>query len=133
MLVRRQSQAAVTEWHRLRAHILMDAGELGSRNMTVVWIEVPPGTSQSLRSHEEAEQVYVAVQGEGTMSAAGDTERLAQGDMALIPPATDHAIANDGDGPFACICVASPAVSVDELFDRQLAAEVAGFDEDDEY
>jgi mannose-6-phosphate isomerase-like protein (cupin superfamily) len=133
MLVRRQSEAAVTEWHRLRTHILMDAGELGSRNMTVIWIEVPPGTSQTLRSHEEAEQVYVAVQGEGTMSAAGDTERLTQGDMALIPPATDHAIANEGEGAFACISVASPAISVDELFDRQLAADVAGFDEDDEY
>jgi len=133
MLVRRHSEAAVTEWHRLRTHILMDAGELGSRNMSVIWIEVPAGTSQSLRSHEEAEQVYVVVQGEGTMSAAGDTERLLQGDLALIPPATDHAIANEGEGNFACISVVSPAVSVDELFDRQLAADVAGFDEDDEY
>jgi mannose-6-phosphate isomerase-like protein (cupin superfamily) len=122
----------VTEWHRLRTHILMDAGELGSRNMTVVWIEVPPGASQDLRSHEEAEQVYVVVQGEGTMSAAGDTERLAQGDLALIPPATDHAIANEGDGSLACLSVVSPAISVDELFDREMAAEVAGF-EDDEY
>ncbi len=51
MLVRRHSEAAVTEWHRLRTHILMDAGELGSRNMSVIWIEVPAGTSQSLRSH----------------------------------------------------------------------------------
>jgi mannose-6-phosphate isomerase-like protein (cupin superfamily) len=133
MLVRRHSEAAVTEWHRLRTHILMDAGELGSRNMSVIWIEVPAGTSQSLRSHEEAEQVYVVVQGEGTMSAAGDSERLLQGDLALIPPATDHAIANEGEGSFACISVVSPAVSVDELFDRQLAADVAGFDEDDEY
>ena len=123
----------MTEWHRLRTHILMDAGELGSRNMTVIWVEVPPGTSQGLRSHEEAEQVYVVVQGEGTMSAAGDTERLLQGDLALIPPATDHAIANESEGSFACISVVSPAVSVDELFDRQLAADVAGFDEDDEY
>jgi mannose-6-phosphate isomerase-like protein (cupin superfamily) len=122
----------VSEWHRLRTHILMDAGELGSRNMTVVWIEVPPGASQDLRSHEEAEQVYVVVQGEGTMSAAGDTERLAQGDLALIPPATDHAIANEGDGSLACLSVVSPAISVDELFDREMAAEVAGF-EDDEY
>ena len=132
MLVRRQSEAAVFDFHRLRTHILMDAGELGSRNMTVVWIEVPPGTSQDLRSHEEAEQVYVCVQGEGTMSAAGDSERLAPGDLALIPPATDHAIANEGDGSFACLSVVSPSVSVDELFDREMAAEVAGY-EDDEY
>jgi quercetin dioxygenase-like cupin family protein len=133
MLVRRLSDAAVTEWHRLRSHILMDAGELGSRNMSVIWIEVPPGTSQSLRSHEEAEHVYVVTRGKGTLSAAGDTEQLVQGDLALIPPATDHAIGNEGDETFVCLSVLSPAVAVDELFSRQLAADVAGYDEDDEY
>ena len=57
MLVRRFSEAAVTEVHRIRPHILMDAGELGSRNLSVNWLEVPPGASEELRSHEEAEQV----------------------------------------------------------------------------
>ena len=36
MLVRRFSDATVTELHRLRPHILMDAGELGSRNVSVM-------------------------------------------------------------------------------------------------
>ena len=31
------------EVHRLRPHILMDAGELGSRNLSVNWLEVPAG------------------------------------------------------------------------------------------
>lgn len=123
----------MTEWHSLRTHILMDAGELGSRNMSALLIEVPPGASESLRSHEEAEHVYVIVRGTGTMSAAGDTEKLGQGDLALIPPATDHSIANDGDESLACISVQSPAVSVDELFDRQLAGKTAGYDEEEEY
>ena len=61
MLVRRLSDAAVKDFHRLSSHILMDAGELGSRHMTVTWIEVPPDTAQELHSHEEAEQVYVVV------------------------------------------------------------------------
>ena len=43
VLVRRLSDAAVTEVHGLRPHILMDAGELGSRNLSVNWLEVPPG------------------------------------------------------------------------------------------
>ena len=37
----------------------MDAGELGSRNLSVTWLEVPPGSSEMLHSDEEAEQVYV--------------------------------------------------------------------------
>src|SRR3954452_24875566 len=96
MLVRRFSDAAVTELHRLRPHLLMDAGELGSRNLSVNWLEVPPGASEELRSHEEAEQVYVVVKGTGTMSATGDGQQLQEGDLAMIPPATDHSIANDG-------------------------------------
>lgn len=132
MLVRRISDAAVKDWHRLSSHILMDAGELGSRHMTVTWIDVPSGVSQQLHSHEEAEQVYVVVRGEGTLSAAGDTETLVPGDLALIPPATDHVIANQGADQLALVSVQSPAVSVEETFGRQLA-EVAGYDDEDDY
>ena len=133
MLVRRLSDAAVMDWHQLSSHILMDAGELGSRHLTVTWLEVPPGASERLHSHEEAEQVYVVVRGTGTMSAAGDTETLEPGDLALIPPASDHTIANNGDGELALVSVQSPAVSVEETFGRQMA-EVAGYDEEeDEY
>jgi mannose-6-phosphate isomerase-like protein (cupin superfamily) len=132
MLVRRLADAAVKDWHQLRSHILMDAGELGSRHMTVTWIEVPSGASETLHSHEEAEQVYVVVRGTGTLSAAGDTEQLEPGDLALIPPASDHTVANHGTEQLALLSVQSPAVSVEETFGRQLA-EVAGYDEDDEY
>lgn len=132
MLVRRLSDAAVKDWHRLRSHILMDAGELGSRHLTVTWLEVPTGVSQTLHSHEEAEQVYVVVRGTGTLSAAGDTEQLEPGDLALIPPASDHTIANLGEDELALVSVQSPAVSVEETFGRQLA-EVAGYDDDDDY
>jgi mannose-6-phosphate isomerase-like protein (cupin superfamily) len=110
----------------------MDAGELGSRHMSVVWIVVPSGTSEKLHSHEEAEQVYVVVKGAGAMSAAGDTEELAPGDLALIPPATDHEIANDGDEELALVSVQSPAVAIEELYERQLAGRTAGYDQYDD-
>src|SRR5438874_10828146 len=103
MLVRRFSDSAVTELHRLRSHILMDASELGSRYLSVNWLEVPAGASEELRSHEEAEQVYIVVNGSGTMSATGDTQSLDVGDLVLIPPATDHAVANDGTESFALV------------------------------
>jgi mannose-6-phosphate isomerase-like protein (cupin superfamily) len=131
VLVRRLNEAAVQEWHRLRSHILMDAGELGSRNMSVSWVEVPSGVDQTLHSHEEAEQVYVVVRGAGRMTVAGDTESIGEGDLILVPPATDHAIENDGDDTLCCVSIQSPPVSVDEVYGRQLAE--VGFDEDDDY
>jgi mannose-6-phosphate isomerase-like protein (cupin superfamily) len=133
MLVRRLSDAAVQDFHRLRSHILMDAGELGSRHMTVTWIEVPPGVEQDLHSHEEAEQVYVVVVGVGELSAAGETERLEPGDLAVISPATDHVVANGGEGTLALVSVQSPAVSVEETFGRQVGAASEYDDDGDSY
>jgi len=130
MLVRRLEEAPVEEWHRLRSHVLMDAGELGARNMSVTWLKVPAGAEQTLRSHEDGEQVYVVVRGAGAMSVAGDTQRVGEGDLILVPPATDHAIANDGDGELACVSVQSPPVAASELYSDQLA-EVAGYDDED--
>jgi len=131
VLVRRFSEAAVVDVHRLNSHLLMDAGDLGSRHCSVNWLTVPAGASEELRSHEEAEQVYVVVKGTGTMSATGDTQTLAEGDLVLIPPATDHSVANDGDEVLALVSVQSPAVSADELYSRRLAAQAAGYDDED--
>ena len=129
MLVRRFSEAPTIEVHRLRSHILMDAGELGSRNLSVNWIEVPPGASEDLISHEEAEQVYVVVAGAGTMSATGDTQQLAPGDFVMIPPATEHSVSNAGTANLALVSVQSPGVSADELFSIRLASQAAGYDD----
>ena len=115
----------------MRTHVLMDAGELGSRNMSVTWLEIPPGSEQTLRSHEEAEQVYVVVRGAGAMSVAGDKQRVEVGDLILVPPATDHSVANDGEGELACISVQSPPVAVAELYGGQMA-EVSGYDDDED-
>ncbi len=131
MLVRRLAEAPVEEWRRLRSRVLMDAGDMGARNMSVTWLEIPVGAEQELRSHEEAEQVYVVVRGSGTMSVAGDTQRVEEGDLILVSPATDHAIANDGDAEMSCISVQSPPVALAELYGDRLA-EVAGYDDDED-
>jgi mannose-6-phosphate isomerase-like protein (cupin superfamily) len=131
MLVRRFEDAPVEEWHRLRAHVLMDAGELGSRNLSVTWLEVPVGAKQTLRSDAESEQAYVVVRGSGAMSVAGDTQQVREGDLILVPPATEHSVSNDGDADLACVSIQSPPVAAAELYSDQLA-EVAGYDDDDD-
>ena len=56
----------------------MDAGELGSRNISVTWLEVPAGAEQTLRSHEEAEQVYVVVRGAARCRSPATPSRSAR-------------------------------------------------------
>ena len=132
MLVRRLQDTAVEEWHRIRALVLMVAGELGSRNLSVTWVCVPGGAEQTLHSNSEAEQAYVVVRGGGTMSVAGDTQEVGEGDLILVPPATEHSIGNDGEAELACVSIQSPPVSASELYSDQLA-EVAGYDDEDDY
>jgi mannose-6-phosphate isomerase-like protein (cupin superfamily) len=110
----------------------MDAGELGSRNLSVTWVSVPAGCSQTLHSSGEAEQAYVVVRGSGAMSVAGDIQVVGEGDLILVPPATEHSISNDGEAEMACVSIQSPPVSADELYSDQLA-EVAGYDDEDDY
>ena len=131
MLVRRLSEAPAEEWHRLRYRALMDAGQLGARNMSVTWLEIPAGAEQTLRSDEGGEQVYVVVRGAGTMSVAGDTQDVGEGDLILVPPATDHSIANGGDAELFCVSVQSPPVAATELYSDKLA-EVAGYTDDED-
>ena len=130
MLVRRLAEASAEEWHQLSYRALMDAGELGARNMSVAWLEIPGGAEQTLRSDEEAEQVYVVVRGAGSMSVAGDTQEVGLGDLILVPPATDHSIANYGEEALACVSVQSPPVAAAELYSDKLA-EVSGYDDED--
>ena len=132
MLVRRLEDAPVEEWHRLSTHVLMDAGELGARNLSVTWLSLPAGAEQTLGSHQEAEQAYVVVRGAGTMSVAGDTQQVGEGDLILVPPATEHSVANNGEAEFSFVSIQSPPVAAAELYSDQLA-EVAGYDDDDDF
>lgn len=131
MLVRRLSEAPAEEWHRLRYHALMDAGQLGARNISVTWLELPAGAEQTLRSDEDGEQVYVVVRGSGTMSVAGDRQEVGEGDLILVPPATDHSIAAGSAGDLACVSAQSPPVAAAELYSDQLA-EVSGYADDED-
>ena len=108
----------------------MDAGDLGSRNLTVTWVDVPPGAEQRAHSHEESEQVYVVVRGRGRMTVAGDVEEVGEGDLVFIPPATEHGIVNDGSEPLVYVSAASPAVSMDELYREQLTPQVGDYEEE---
>jgi mannose-6-phosphate isomerase-like protein (cupin superfamily) len=110
----------------------MDAGELGARNLSVTWLALPAGAEQQLRSHEEAEQAYVVVRGTATMTVSGDSQSVSEGDLILVPPATEHSVRNEGGEEFAFVSIQSPPVAAEELYSDQLA-EVAGYDDEDDY
>ena len=108
----------------------MDAGDLGSRNIAVTWVDVPPGAEQRSHSHPDSEQVYVIVRGRGRMSVAGDVEEVGEGDLVFIPPSTQHGITNDGTETLMYVSAASPPFSMEELYAAELAPDMADQVED---
>ena len=64
------------------------------------------------------------------MTAAGDTRSSSAGDLALIPPATDHAIANDGDTELALRLGPVARRLGRRALGRQPGAQATGYDED---
>ena len=66
------------------------------------------------------------------MSVAGDDQEVAEGDLILVPPATDHAVNNNGDADLALLSIQSPPVAAAELYGARLA-ESAGYDDEDEF
>ncbi len=106
---------------------------MGSRNLSVTWIEVPSGVDQELHSHEESEQAYVVTAGSGSMTVAGDTQPVSPGDLVLVPPATDHSISNDGDSDLCCISVQSPPITVSEVYGSAVTTGAASEYDDEEY
>jgi mannose-6-phosphate isomerase-like protein (cupin superfamily) len=99
--------------------------------MSVTWLEVPSGIDQELHSHEEAEQIYIVTSGQGTMTVAGDTQEVAEGDLVLVPPATDHSIANSNSSDLCCVSVQSPPVTSSEVFGREGVGVASEYDDEE--
>ncbi len=127
MQLKRKSDVPIKEHSQLRSYILMDAGELGSRNLCMTWNEVPPGGQKRPSSHLECEHAYVIVRGTGRMTVAGVEETVSEGDLVFVPPSSEHGLVNDGEELLVYVAATAPQVSIDELHGTQLAPEVDEF------
>jgi len=54
------------------SRLLLTAGQFGSRQLSVTWMECQPGSEQALHAHPAQEQAYVVGQGRGQMLAGAE-------------------------------------------------------------
>ena len=71
------------------------------------------------------------VSGSGTMTVAGDKQEVAEGDLVLVPPATDHSIANGNSSDLCCVSVQSPPVTSSEVFGREGVGVASEYEEEE--
>jgi mannose-6-phosphate isomerase-like protein (cupin superfamily) len=109
----RDEAPALSRGDGLVSRLLHSAGE-AETDLTITWVEVDPGASQVLHSHDP-EQVYIVVAGEGVMHVGGETRPVEAGDLVYIPSNTEHGIDNTGEDVLEYISAATPAFPRDQV------------------
>jgi mannose-6-phosphate isomerase-like protein (cupin superfamily) len=66
---------------------------------------LPPGSSIGVHSHPNEEEVYIILQGIGTMTVDAEQRRVVEGDMILTQPGSSHALLNDGKGLLKVVAI----------------------------
>lgn len=90
---------------------LLNSGNSTSQRVTLTRVITPPGATSPPHAHETMEQVWIALDGEGTLLLAGDrTEPFRAGDVARFAEGDLHGFTNTGTAPFVHIAVTAPAV-----------------------
>jgi quercetin dioxygenase-like cupin family protein len=84
------------------SHLLLIAGQFGSRQLSVTWVECQPGSQQALHAHPAQEQAHLIVHGRGQMVAGAEACEVGPGTLVFMPPAPPHAIRNIGGN--WCMC-----------------------------
>lgn len=60
---------------------------------------LPPGTSVGYHEHGSNEEVYVILEGNGTMTVNGTEQAVKPGDVLLNKPGWSHGLENTGEEP----------------------------------
>ena len=83
-----------------------------SRRVTITRVTLQPGAVNPPHRHAESEQVWVALEGRGTLLLdGGRTEPFAAGDVVRFEDGDLHGFHNTSDTLFVYLSVASPPVN----------------------
>lgn len=125
MFKKNRTEVTQREYHGLRSHIFLQQGDPSGTNLTITWVDVPPGACQMLHQHEP-EQVYVIRAGTGRMRVGEEEEDVVTGDLISIPSNVMHAIENRSAEMLSYISAATPAFDIARYYDQPSNAEQRG-------
>lgn len=96
--------------------------------MSIVQVEVPPGSGTPCVTHAKEEEVYFVCEGELLMHSPQERHLLKAGDLVHVPPLTPHGYRNPTDKPvrFLAWAVGGP---MDGFF-RDMASTVHALPQD---
>lgn len=71
-------------------------------NLFIMTIE--PGGTNKLHTHENEEQIYVVLEGGGTIHVGEEKAKARKGDAIYLPPKLSHGFFNDTDEECVILC-----------------------------
>lgn len=87
---------------------LIRPGTHGSERLSLARATVEPDSSTLRHRHEDTEEVYYILSGEGALEIGARIERVGPGDARLIPPGVEHRITAMGSSELVILCACSP-------------------------
>lgn len=98
MQIMRYNDAAAYAAHEdtIRAHEVIPAQVMGCP-FDSAWGYLPGPGKLAPHTHP-ADEIYMIFKGEGIVTVDGEQEKVAPGDIVVIPGGADHCIENAGEG-----------------------------------
>ena len=117
MFRRNKTESPRRERDGLVSHVLLEGGDVTEGNLTVTWVDVAPGSAQLPHSHAP-EQVYVVVEGRGSIRVGDEERPVESGDLVYIPSGQVHSIRNTTEGRvLAYVSAATPSMDRQAFYD----------------
>ena len=70
-------------WVDMRVQFLIDAATAGSDDFLLGWTVLPPGARHDRHLHENADEFFIVIEGEGRIYTNDGTEPAKKGDVVL--------------------------------------------------
>jgi mannose-6-phosphate isomerase-like protein (cupin superfamily) len=84
---------------------------LPSKHQSLAEATVPAGGSTYAHFHRASEELYFFTSGRGRLMVGGAWTVGGPGDCAVLPPGTEHKLADPNDEPLVLLCCCSPPYS----------------------
>jgi mannose-6-phosphate isomerase-like protein (cupin superfamily) len=84
---------------------------VGSSHLWVGVTIIHPGSSSNPHLHDDAEEVFYVLSGNGSIKVGDEEEKIGPGSCIFIPPKTVHQLKNTGDTELKALAATSPPFS----------------------
>jgi quercetin dioxygenase-like cupin family protein len=97
---------------------LLSPHNSASSRLTITRVTVAPGARQPKHAHATSEQVWLALEGDGTLELAeGETRPFRQGELVRFADGDVHGFENTSTQPFTYLSVTSPPIDFSRAYE----------------